>query len=160
MKPLPTDDFDDDLSDLLSGSKGPIAAPVPAPVQYVPMEKRFEEGCPKCHGSGRFRSWGGRDLGACFNCKGQGRKVFKTSPESRAKARTSNAAKAQDRARQLQAEVLAWQTANPAAWQWMTSNVARGSEFAKSLTEALYKFGSLTDNQLAAIERNVAKSRR
>ena len=40
----------------------------------------------------------------------------------------------------------------------MTTNNARGNDFAKSLCEALYKFGSLTDNQLAAVERNVAKA--
>jgi hypothetical protein len=158
-------DFDDDIPDLTSNtpaSAKPVAPRAPLvqgtpPANYKPMEKRFEEGCPKCHGTGRFRSWGGRDLGACFNCKGAGKMVYKTSPESRAKARVSNVAKAQDRAKQLLAEVLAWQTAHPAAWKWMQDNVARGNDFAKSLTEALYKFGSLTDNQLAAVERNVAK---
>ena len=40
----------------------------------------------------------------------------------------------------------------------MIVNAARGNEFAKSLCDALTKYGSLTDNQLAAVERNVAKA--
>ncbi|MET0710199.1 MAG: DUF6011 domain-containing protein [Tardiphaga sp.] len=156
---MTNDDFNDDLSDLLGKARGPIAQPKTAPVQYVPMEKRFEEGCPKCHGTGRFRSWGGRDLGACFNCKGAGKKVFKTSPESRAKARTSNVVKAEQRAKQLLAEIEAWKAAHPQAYAWLLSKVDQpGQDFATSLYHALRTYGSLTDNQLAAVERNVAKA--
>lgn len=157
---MSNDDFNDDLSDLLSGKiplPDRVQVPKAPPAQYVPVEKRFEETCPKCRGRGRFISYRGRDCGPCFHCKGEGRKVFKTSADSRAKSRASSAARAQNKAKQLLADVLAWQQEHAAAWQWMTSNVARGSEFAKSLTEALYKYGALTDNQLAAVERNAAK---
>lgn len=160
------DDFNDDIPDLTSNTPvaaKPVAPRAPLvqgqpPANYIPEEKRFEEPCPKCKGRGRFISYAGRDCGPCFNCKGVGKLTFKTSPESRAKARVSSAARAQDKAKQLLADVLAWQEQHAAAWQWLTSNVARGNEFAKSLCEALYKYGSLTDNQLAAVERNVAKA--
>lgn len=153
---MSNDDFNDDLSDLLSG-KGPVSQPKQPPANYIPLEKRFEEPCPKCRGKGRFISYAGRDCGPCFNCKGAGKLVFKTSPESRATARTQSAARAQQKAQSLLGEISQWQEQNAAAWQWLTSNVARGNEFAKSLTEALYKYGSLTDNQLAAVERQLAK---
>ena len=95
-------DFDDEIPDL-TGKGQPVArkpfVPRPPlaqgtpPPQYVPVEKRFEEVCPKCKGRGRFISFRGRDVGPCFHCKGAGRKVFKTSPESRAKARAAKALK-------------------------------------------------------------------
>jgi hypothetical protein len=95
-------DFDDEIPDL-TGKGQPVArkpfVPRPPLVQsavppnYIPMEKRFEEPCPRCHGRGRFISFRGRDVGVCFNCKGAGKKVFKTSPESRAKARAAKALK-------------------------------------------------------------------
>lgn len=166
---MTNDDFNDDIPDLTSNTpaaakpfvpRAPIVQGQP-PANYKPMEKRFEEGCPKCHGTGRFHSWGGRDLGACFNCKGVGKLTFKTSPESRAKSRVSNTAKAVNKAQQLIADVAAWKVAHPAATQWLSSQVERGvqcSEFAKSLWDALHKWGSLTDNQLAAVERSVAKA--
>lgn len=163
---MTNDDFNDDIPDLTSNTpaaakpfvpRAPIVQGQP-PANYKPMEKRFEEGCPKCHGTGRFRSWGGRDLGACFNCKGAGKLVFKTSSESRAKSRASSAVRAQDKVKQLLADIDQWQRDHNAAWQWMIVNAGRGNEFAKSLTDALTKYGSLTDNQLAAVERNVAKA--
>jgi hypothetical protein len=153
---MSNDDFNDDLSDLLGG-KGPVATPKQPPASYIPLEKRFEEKCPKCRGTGKFVSYSGRVIGDCFNCKGAGKKVFKTSTAERTVNRARAHAKAAEKARSLIGEITQWQEQHAAAWQWMTSNNARGNEFAKSLCEALYKYGSLTDNQLAAVERNLAK---
>ena len=50
---MSNDDFNDDLSDLLGG-KGPVATPKQPPASYIPLEKRFEEKCPKCRGTGKF----------------------------------------------------------------------------------------------------------
>jgi hypothetical protein len=150
-----SNDLDDDLSDLLGRPMRPVSEQKQPPASYV--QKDFLEPCPKCNGRGRFISYAGRDCGPCFTCKGAGKRSFKTSPESRATARASNAAKAQEKASSLAGEIVQWQEAHAAAWQWMTSNNARGNEFAKSLCEALYKYGSLTEKQLAAVERNLAK---
>lgn len=99
---LMPDDFDDEIPDL-TGKGQPVAAKpfVPRaplvqgapPANYVPMEKRFTEPCPKCKGSGRFFN-----VGPCFNCKGLGKKTYKTPPQERAKARSINAAKALEKA--------------------------------------------------------------
>src|SRR6187397_1426808 len=105
---MSNDDFNDDLSDMLGG-KGPVATPKQPPASYIPLEKRFEEACPKCRGTGKFVSYSGRVIGDCFNCKGAGKKVFKTSPESRAAARVSSAARSQQKAQSLLGEITQWQ---------------------------------------------------
>ena len=51
-----------------------------------------------------------------------------------------------------------WGAANPAEWEWLTTNAAAGNEFAASLKASLGRFGSLTDGQLAAVRRNVEKA--
>ena len=78
---MTNDDFNDDIPDLTGNTPAAAKPFVPraplaqgtVPANYIPLEKRFEEPCPKCRGRGRFISWGGRDLGACFNCKGAGK---------------------------------------------------------------------------------------
>ena len=99
-------DFDDEIPDLTGKGKPVAAKPFTSrpplvqgqpPANYVPMEKRFEEPCPKCRGSGRFFN-----AGPCFNCKGSGKKSYKTPPAARAKARAVNAAKTQERRAVLQ----------------------------------------------------------
>src|SRR4249920_809528 len=94
-------DLNDSLDDMLSGEFGlyrsqPVEAVRPA-VRVVPVyktaEQRFEEGCAKCGGSGRFISYSGRDVGPCFTCKGAGKKVFKTSAATRADNREKSAMK-------------------------------------------------------------------
>lgn len=55
--------------------------------------KEYVEKCQACNGSGRFRSYTGRNVGECFRCGGNGKLSFKTSPEQRAKARQKSADK-------------------------------------------------------------------
>src|SRR5215472_12829339 len=90
-----TMDLNDDLSDLLGAAAiGPALPAINrAPADFVPAIERFAEGCPKCRGTGRFISYSGRDCGPCFACKGAGQQTFKTSPETRAKAREGAAAR-------------------------------------------------------------------
>ena len=86
------DDLNDDL-DIFG--LAPIAAAVAAPVAVdtvladaqIANTRRFEETCPACNGSGKFRSYTGRIVGDCFKCKGDGTLFFKTSSDDRAKAR-------------------------------------------------------------------------
>ena len=76
-----TSTLNDSLDDLFSGPTGEVrVVPVRAPATYTP--RAFDEVCKKCGGSG---SW--RGFGRCFACKGAGKHTFKTSPETRAKAR-------------------------------------------------------------------------
>lgn len=48
----------------------PIAAPAAV----------HSDTCPKCKGTGRFRSYSGRDVGECFQCKGTGRRMPMLEP--------------------------------------------------------------------------------
>lgn len=52
--------------------------------------------------------------------------------------------------------MLAWIDANPAEYQWLTDS-ADSFDFAASLLASLRKWGRLTDNQLGAVQRILAK---
>lgn len=156
---------DDDLTDLFGASPAVSDADAafvlahlskgkPVPQQGTPV---YEEPCPKCKGSGRFISYSGRTVGNCFHCKGTGKVTFKTSPEARAKSKEQRDAVAARKQAELMAKVVAWEEEHEAESKWMTAAVGRGFEFAISLMEALHKWGSLTDNQLAAVRRCMAK---
>ena len=111
---MTNDDFNDDIPDLdrQHASSGEAACAACAaragrsPGELQAAGKAFRGGLPQVSRHRAFRSWGGRDLGACFNCKGAGKLVFKTSSESRAKSRASSAVRAQDKAKQLLADML------------------------------------------------------
>lgn len=105
--------------------------------------------CDACGGSGRFiRGFNYvRDYGPCNKCKGTGK--LRTDPETRAKARAANAA----RKVKLKIEALeAFKAAHPAEWAWIDAKKDRLS-FAQAMAGALDRYGELTVNQLAAIQR-------
>lgn len=140
--------FFESLDTLIEAPKAPV-------VRQSTVEYQHVEVCPSCRGTGQFRSWSGRAVGECFKCKGAGKRTFKTSPEARQKSRESSANKALEKSRQLLADVEDFKAANPEVFAWLENNTA--FEFAASLREALYKFGSLTEGQLNAAKKCVAK---
>ena len=105
--------------------------------------------CTKCYGTGRTR-WG-----VCFRCKGNDGKTFKTSATDRTKGRQDRAERKQ---RTADEACEAFKTAHPDIYAWLLANVER-FEFATSMWNALRHCGSLTDNQLAACERCVARDK-
>lgn len=116
---------------------------------------RFEEPCFKCRGSGSWR------LGyTCFCCKGKGKLYYKTSPEVRAEQKRR-------RNEKKKADALAnfergadWLLANPGIHEYLKEEAAKDnkwSQFPREMLEAIYKFGSLTPGQLAAVEKGVAR---
>lgn len=145
-------DLDDDLSGLFN-SAGSAPRPAPSlPAGYVsPVEKivqTYREGCPKCHGSGQTR-WG-----VCFKCNGAGGKNYKTSTEQRSVGR----AKAAERKAKVVADaVQSFSEAHPDVWAWMNENTQFG--FAAAMIVAVKKFGSLTDGQLAACRKCIARDK-
>jgi uncharacterized protein DUF6011 len=120
-----------------------------APVVPLVGGATFTQRCDRCRGSGRFIGYTGRDLGVCHACQGRKVKTFKTAPEARAKARVQAA----DRKVRT---ADAWHAAHPAESAWLAARAPR-SDFARSLQDAVAKYGSLTDNQLAAVQRSIAK---
>ena len=143
---LPDDIESDFLAEAIDGPKD--AARVAAVMaQAAPIIER----CRKCGGSGHFRGYSGRIIGACYTCKGTGNQTFKNA----APVRAENRAKLADRkARKAADNVEAFKVANPAVWSWLDGNQFA---FAVAMREALAKWGTLTPNQLAACERCLVK---
>jgi hypothetical protein len=111
----------------------------------------FEQNCPKCTGSGMY--YGASRYGMqCFTCKGKGKLSFKTSPATRAKAKEFSQRRAVAKVDAQAAKAQAWKDANPAETAWMESSAPR-FEFAKSMLDALNKYGSLTEKQMATVQR-------
>lgn len=143
----------DDLSDLLGS--GARTQPAPASMAHVRAAnpETFTERCPKCRGTGRFTSYSGRPLGDCFACKGKGSHTYKTSSTQRA----GNRAKATERKeRQATAAIEAFENTYQAEWAWMVERAPR-FEFAGSMLDAVRKYGQLTENQMAAVRRCMAR---
>lgn len=103
--------------------------------------------CDKCHGSGRFISYAGRDCGECRKCKGTGK--LKTDP-AKAAARKRAAQLAQ------QSRMLAWIEAHQAEWDWMQRKHLKFG-FAKAMLDVVTAKGELTAGQLTAVRNCIAK---
>lgn len=120
----------------------------------VTSKPTFTEICGKCGGSGVYR--GPSPYGPqCFPCGGTGRFVYSTSREQRAKAREQAAAR---KARKADA---AWQAfaddeANGEIVRWIEAQRGRFG-FAASMYEAVRKYGSLTEGQVRAISKCIAR---
>lgn len=152
-------DSDDDLATFLSDfgldasqePKAPLASLAPrAPAT-------FTENCKSCGGNGRFISWAGRYVGPCRPCKGSGKLTFKTSPAQRQSAKASADKRSQKAAVEAANSAADWMEAHAAETEWLVKN-APTFEFASSLFAALNKYGHLTENQLAAVRRILAKN--
>jgi len=140
-------ELDDPLEELFGGAKSPTPRPMARPLPEAVMASVFVENCMKCHGTGRFRH-----LGPCFACKGKGKFEFKSSPEARAKARLGAAKRA------IAKEKAAWDgfvAAHAAEAAWILANPS--FEFAVSMRSAVEKYGDLTANQLAAVQRCILR---
>ena len=135
----------DDLQELLDAGKGntaPLKPDVPA----------FEEKCPKCKGSKRFISWAGRDCGPCLTCKGTGKKAYKTSPTARADGRAYTEHR---RATKIAENLSDFALKHPDEWDWIRQN--QSNDFARNMRLAIERYGALTENQMNAVKRNVAR---
>lgn len=153
------DDLEDEgfWADAPSENIRPFGEPE-GPVTDLPVGPQFKERCDRCRGSGKFIGRNGRVLGECFACKdpatgvGRGYKVFKTSGADRAKARLQASTRKENTKQ-------AWADANAAVVAWVQRRATgdRPFEFAVSLAESLAKFGTLTDGQVAAVQKLMAQ---
>jgi hypothetical protein len=137
----PFSDMEDDLD---------FGAPAKAATSEVAY---FEQECPKCRGTGRV-TFGYVHVrsGECFACKGKGKMTFKTSPATRMKAKASAQRRATEKADAQAAKAAEWKAANPAEAAWMESS-AGNFEFARSMLDALNKYGHLTERQMETVQR-------
>jgi hypothetical protein len=118
----------------------------------------FEQTCPKCKGTGRF-TFGYINVrsGECFACKGKGKMSFKTSPATRMKAKANAQKRAVAKVEAQANKAQEWKEANPAEAAWM-ENSAGTFEFARSMLDALNKYGSLTERQMETVQRLTVQS--
>lgn len=118
---------------------------------------KYEEKCKAsgCVG-GTFVSWAGRAVGPCFKCKGTGIRKFKTSPESRAKAKERAIKKVALKAQALADNAEAYREEN-ADFVAYLEEVSGWNGFAANMLTAIKDYGSLTGPQRAAVDKMHAK---
>lgn len=114
----------------------------------------FKEDCKNCGGTGKWIG-GHYDhiIRKCFSCKGRGFHEFKTSALERAKNRESARISVE---RKAQKSVDSFKSQYPAEYDWMVLS-APTFDFAQSMLDAVRKYGDLTEKQLAAVQKCVAK---
>ena len=156
------DDLNDDLDDVFGGpvTKDDIAHGLElAKVGRVARNSgetkgvgQFVETCPSCRGRGRFISYAGRDCGPCFKCKGKGKLTFKSDADTRAKQAAARAAKREREAQEIAEQVAAFRMTHTEDFAWIVAK-ADTFDFARSMVEALTKYGHLTEKQHATVTR-------
>lgn len=120
--------------------------------------------CPKCRGSGRYSGYSSRGQ-HCFKCGGKGKLTFKSSSEQRARNRERAAQRKVEKAERDRAraadEALAWAEEHKAEHAWICAKM-HSFDFARSMHEALHRWGGLTEGedgnggQLGAVRRLMA----
>jgi len=118
----------------------------------APNAAAYRDPCPRCGGTGKFRTYSGRTLGDCFHCKGLGYIEHKTSPAQREQARAKAAARKEQARADIVAQHLAWCEANLEDAQWLEHKAAT-FDFARAMIEALAQWGALTERQHATVTR-------
>jgi hypothetical protein len=114
----------------------------------------FKENCKKCSGTGKWTSYSGYTQRTCYACKGVGFHEFKTDSVTRAKARErSVVVKATKEADRLAGFAEQYES----EYSWMVESAPTFS-FAQNMLDALKKYGSLTERQLASVQKCVISS--
>lgn len=159
------DDLNDDLSDLLDNGFE-VTPRKPIQPEIAKLAERHTERCPKCAGSGQFRSYMGRAVGQCFACKGRGSRTFKTSAEDRAQARQRAAERreTQRAAGEAHPDVIALREAARAFGERARLAAARGRhddfaerhvDVATDLANKVARYGSFASEAQEAYARKV-----
>lgn len=140
-------DFDDLVSDDLDA---PARADVPL----------YRAVCKKCNGSGRYNAPSSLGHNLCTQCGGKGFHEYKRSDAERHAARDRRHARKerveQARKADIAAKVADWKVQYPAEWAWIDRRKS-GSDFADAMFHTLNRFGDLSPNKLAAVQRIVAE---
>lgn len=126
--------------------------------------QRIEVKCPKCRGTGRFIGYTGRDFGECFACKGKGHQLRAANyHEAKAKREDAKRRKVAAEAARLRDAIEKFASEHPAVYAAIKSylidkgNGRYSSEFMDSICSKFFKYGELTENQIAAIQRGIDK---
>jgi hypothetical protein len=159
----PFDCFNDDLNDAgpAPSLRDQLGAQREAHGFIAPADQGYTEQCGKCGGSGRFRASSGRDLGACFACKGKGTLSFKTDAATRAKGRARSAVKSAEKA----AAKVAWREEHAAEIAWLRKTAeyqtrrtdGRAWDLPAELLAKIDEYGTLFEGTIAKVREWMAK---
>lgn len=143
---MKNDSFDDFIDAI-------IEADAPIETKTSTQQKKFP--CGQCAGTGIYNGTRiHQDKAHCFACRGTG--FFKTDPRKLAQDRKN---RAQNKQAKLQAALDGFKEAHPGMFAELCEANAVGSTnaFIASLADKLFRYGSLTENQVAAWYRGKAK---
>lgn len=140
---------DEESAAILAGESRGMNNQYKPAVSAAPAATSYTEPCPKCRGTGRYDAPSSLGHHRCTKCAGRGYLTFKTSAADRAAARQSATAR---KAAKLAEDVTSFGVAYPHIVAWLNER-AESFGFASSLKASLAKYGSLTDGQIAAVER-------
>jgi len=117
------------------------------------MEIKNKFKCEACNGTGKWipQHTFLPQIRECFKCKGTG--FMKTSAQDRQKAAQQRRARKE---RDAVSNLEDFKSGNTELYAFLEGSKS-WNDFSKSLLESISKYGSLTDNQLAAAERVMAK---
>lgn len=121
-------------------------------------QRRVEVDCPKCSGRGYvIIGYSYPRKAECFGCHGKG-KILRAANYEQAKAarEARKARKAKEELEAAAARITQWAEQYPAEFAWIAKH--RGSfDFASAMESALNQWGRLTQGQLEAVQRCVAR---
>lgn len=121
----------------------------------------YKRACRKCGGTGRWDAPTSLGHHKCTMCGGRGYFETKVSPDERNARQERKAARKlrqeEQRAQDAQSRADQWLAEHQVEAQWLKEKVAAGNEFAQRLQQGLLKFGSLTENMVAAIQRDLVR---
>lgn len=107
--------------------------------------------CYKCGGSGNYMHFG-----TCFACRGGGKGREKVYSEAELAAKAKRAEKAaQKRQEEQQARTQAWAAQNPTKAHFLTYDGP--NLFIRDVVSKIGRFGSISENQIAAVEKALAR---
>lgn len=110
--------------------------------------------CPACNGTGRWHAPMGGRQGECFTCNGRG--YFKTSPEQRARQAKDRETRRHNKHRVAVAQLKAFKETHKDLYAFLI-NARDWNDFAASLCAQIGDHRPLSEKQIAAAERMMAK---
>lgn len=121
-------------------------------------QRRVEVDCPKCKGRGYvIIGYSYPRKAECFGCHGKGKILRAANYEQAKAARDARKARKELEAKQAAADrMAAWGEQYPAEWKWILEH-GNSFDFAKAMYDALQQWGRLTQGQLEAVQRCVAR---
>jgi len=121
--------------------------------------------CRKCGGSGTWT--GAYSAGPCYSCNGTGKSSRKIRTDAagvaarrqrRERDAQRKAERQQERIDAMEKAVNEWKAEHEREWNWLVSTASRQDPFAGSVLTQLLQRGFLTERQIEAIQKNIAKA--